>query len=274
MRQLTQILCAIKLRVLQGRGVLPVFRILEAIVFGTRVRADILDYLLKHYYLSKFRRDWLLCDSPPHFEDNRCFLHLWYLSRGTRWPLGRNPDFLARGLFNREVMRAGDRVLDICCGDGFFDFLFYSGIAGQVDAIDIDRSAIAMANRYHLANNVSYRVLDCVKEELPQGSYDVVVWDGAIAHFTKDEVANVMAKIKNALGSDGILVGSEALETWEGKTWDHHLAFPEPADLRQFLLQFFPHVLIKEIPPIRGRYREAYFRCGDKREELDGHQWS
>ena len=278
----TKIIHAVKSCVFQTRQLFPVIRILEAIAFGTQLRADILNWLLKQYYLSKFRRDWKFSATPPHFEDNRCFLNLWCVN-GDHWPLGRNPDFLTRGLLNREVMPTGCRVLDIGCGDGFFDYLFYSGVASHIDALDIEESAISLAEKYHQASNITYYVRDCVKQDFPKESYDVVVWDGAIGHFTEAEVATIMSKIQRVLGERGILVGSEALEPVERKSresshressyWDHYLAFFEAVDLKHFLEAFLPHVLVKEIPPIRGRYREVYFRCGYDLERLRGYPW-
>jgi SAM-dependent methyltransferase len=175
-------------------------------------------------------------------------------------------------------MYKGCRVLDIGCGDGFFDYLFYSGLAGHIDALDIEPSAIARARKYHQANNITYYIRDGIKQEFPNESYDVVVFDGSIGHFTEDEIATIMSRIHQVLGEGGILVGAEALEPVGKKGsgssyWDHYRGFPELVDLKDFLNPFFTCVLVKEIPAIRGRYREAYFRCGHDLERLRGYSW-
>lgn len=260
-------------QLLRHRRVAPLVRFGEALLFGTRVRGDVLELLLRQYYGSRFRRDWRWSRTEPHFEDHRCFLNLWSLPGEGRWPLGRNPDFLARGLFNRELMKPGDRVLDIGCGDGFFDYFFYSGVAKWIDALDIEPAAIAHARRYHGAPNINYRRADCVKDAFPHNAYDVVIWDGAIGHFSEAGVAAVMAKARQVLKPGGVLAGSEALEQPATKTWDHELAFPELGDLGRFLRRFFPAVALKEIPPVRGRYREALFRCALTREALAVCEW-
>jgi SAM-dependent methyltransferase len=252
----------------------PFIRILEAVAYGTRLRELVLEALLRRYHLSRFRRDWVWTTNPPHFEDHHCFLHLWN-ERGERpWPMGRNPDFLARGLHNRELIRPGDVVLNLCCGDGFFDYYFYSGVAGHVDGLDLDGRALCLARRNHSAPNITYHATDCIAVPFPREKYDRVFWDGALAHFEEKDVHTVMEKIRKVLPPGGILAGSEALENPEHKTVDHHQAFPEPPDLRRFLMKFFPYVVVKEIPPIRGRYREAYFRCSDDPGPLRGHPWS
>jgi ubiquinone/menaquinone biosynthesis C-methylase UbiE len=170
-------------------------------------------------------------------------------------------------------MHEGCRILDIGCGDGFFDYLFYSGVAGHIDALDIEPSAISLARKYHRTSNITYYVADCVRQDFPNLTYDVVVFDGAVAHFNESDISTIMSKIQRSLAGRGFLVGSEELVSAEEKSWDHFLAFPEPDDLRHFLEAFFPYVLVKEIPPMRGRYREAYFRCGYDLERLRGCRW-
>jgi len=264
---------SIRLKLLGTRQVLFLFGILETITWGTRLRAGILNYLLRKYYQSKFRRDWKYCLKPPHFEDNRCFLNLWYVNGNNPWPLGRNPDFLTRGFLNREMMSVGCKILDLCCGDGLFDYLFYSGLANHIDALDVDKSAISIAKKYHRASNITYYLSDCINNDFPNSDYDVVVWDGAIGHFHQKDAEKILIKIKNVIGERGILVGSEVLEPEERKSWDHYMTFCEPSNMRNFLKMVFPHVIVKEIPSIRRRYREVYFRCGNNLERLKGYQW-
>lgn len=251
----------------------PAVRWAEALIFGTRLRGALLEGLLRHHHLSRFYRDWYWTREKPHFEDHHNFLQLWRLTGEASWPLGRNPDFLIRGTLNRELIRPDDDVLDIACGDGFFDASFYSGAARRVDALDIDPEALARARRHHRAPNVLFHRLDAVKDPFPGGPYRVIFWDGAIAHFTEAEVGAVMEKVRGALAPGGVLAGSEALEPPQGKSWDHHLAFAEPEDLKPFLLKWFPCVAVKEIPPIRGRYREVYFRCALTPEAIAGCAW-
>ncbi len=222
---------------------------------------DLLESWVRHHHLSLFRKAWRTLKEPPHFEDHRNFLNLWYLDGKKGWPLGRNPDFLMRGLFNRMVIKKGDTVLDVCCGDGFFDYLFYSPLANQIDALDFDVEALKLARHYHQYVNIRYYQSNCLTESFPKNFYDVIIFDGAIAHFRKEEIDLLMNKFKGCLSAGGILVGSEALERLEEKTWDHHQIFPNAQDLEQFLKSYFPYVSVKTLDPIGDRYQEAYFRC-------------
>jgi SAM-dependent methyltransferase len=249
------------------------FRTAERVIFGAN-RLKLLELLVQQHHLSRFRCDWLLCKEQPHFEDHKNFLSLWQLKGEGSWPLGRNPDFLSRGFLNRELLCPTHRILDIACGDGFFDYMFYSGIVEKVDAIDIDQKALELARKFHQSKNITYHLLDAVTGKFPSDLYDIVFWDGAIAHFSHEEIECVMQKIKAVLPGSGVLAGSEALESPERKSYDHRLAMPEPPQWRDYLSRFFPHVRVKEIPAIRGRYREVYFRCGFQPDSLGGCPWS
>ncbi len=261
-------------RLIHRLGLYRMARLAEALVFGTRVREFLLGWLWRSYHRSLFRRQWVWTQEGPHFENNWNFLNLWYTPGNTPWPLGRNPDFLARGLYVRELIKPEFQVLDLGCGDGFYDYLFFSGAARHIDAIDIDAEAIRSAKRRHQASNITFHLQDCVSTPFPQAHYDLVVWDGAIAHFKPEDIRAVMEKIRRVLPAHGVLAGSEALEDPDHRTYDHHVVFPTPKDLRDYLIQFFPHVVVKEIPPIRGRYREAYFRCATDPQALKGCEWS
>jgi len=243
----------------------PIYRLLNVIIFGTKVRASLLNYLLNHYYRSKMRREWRFNKFPPHFEDNLSALKLW--------PITKNPDFLNRGLFNREVMNKESTVLNIGCGDGLYDSLFYSSVAKSIDAIDIDKSAIKFAIKNNSSENITYYELDCINKEFPKKSYDVVVLDGAIGHFNENDINIILSKIKNVIGNNGIFVGSEELSTLDVIPWDHFQAFPDLIDLKSLLQNFFPFVQTKEISPINDRYREGFFRCSLNRNVIEKYVW-
>jgi 2-polyprenyl-3-methyl-5-hydroxy-6-metoxy-1,4-benzoquinol methylase len=74
---------------------------------------------------------------------------------------------LFRGLYCAEIIRDGDVVLDVGCGDGSLTKRFLAARAFHVDAIDIEPSAIACASSHNRAPNITYTVLDAVKDPLP-----------------------------------------------------------------------------------------------------------
>jgi 2-polyprenyl-3-methyl-5-hydroxy-6-metoxy-1,4-benzoquinol methylase len=89
---------------------------------------------------------------------------------------------LSRGFFVADLLRDGDRLLDIGCGDGFFTNRFFAARCTHIDAIDNDAEAIRAACARHRASNITYALLDAAAQPFPNTRYDVIVWDGAIGH--------------------------------------------------------------------------------------------
>src|SRR6266496_364931 len=186
----------------------PLLCLGEQLIAGGRARERLLLWLLELHYESVFRRQWKWkCGGEePHFTDHRV--------RAFRFNYGDRPDspaFFYRGFFNSELIRSGDHVLDIGCGDGFFSRRFFATKAELVDAIDIDAAAIAAAKRCNKAINVSYHLMDAVNTQFPGTKYDVVVWDGALGHFPAEAMETVLRKILRCLPPDGVFGGSESL---------------------------------------------------------------
>lgn len=95
-----------------------------------------------------------------------------------------------------EKIRAGEKVLDVGCGNG--SLAFSMAKAGAiVSGIDINESLIQSARcRYEMAN-LSYFVGDVTKA-LPSGCFDVVVLSNVLEHIDdrKQLLMHVCEKIK------------------------------------------------------------------------------
>src|SRR6266853_6818633 len=72
----------------------------------------------------QFEAEWH-AGTPPEWYDHLIFQY-W------QWFYTRNPMSLERGIFNLLPMKHGCRVLDLCCGGGFFAYHFYSSRASRV----------------------------------------------------------------------------------------------------------------------------------------------
>jgi SAM-dependent methyltransferase len=158
------------------------------------------------------------------------------------------------------VIRDGDTVLDIGCGDGFFTARFVAPRCRSVDGVDVDPHAIASARRENAAPNVRYHLQDVVSEPFPGPRYDVIVWDGALGHFTPAESRTVLERIVSALAPEGIFCGSESLGD-EGV--DHQQFFPDLQSLHGTLAGQFPHLWFREVGYDVGGHarREALWRA-------------
>ena len=206
---------------------------------------------LRRYYGHQTRH--LGEDQKRHREwfDHRADLYCWAERRLPFW--------VERGVFSREVMFQGCRVLDLCCGDGFYSYYFYSGTAAHIDAVDQDPSAIAHARKWLEHPRISYLSLDIVREDFPESGYDVITWDGAIEYFSEDQIRTILAKCVRALKMhNGILNGYAVIPHHVGANPDHQHEFRSVEELKSLLREYFPAVgmLETEYPE---RYN-VYFR--------------
>jgi SAM-dependent methyltransferase len=226
--------------------------------------------LLDRHYRSLFRRQWDLVavEGQPHFFDHRHDAFPLLAGRG-------GAAVMARGFLASEILRVPDILLDIGCGDGFFDRQFFAERCAHIDAIDIEMPAIRHARRYNAAPNIAYHVLDAVNQPFPRERYDVVIWDSALGHFAPETTDGVLAKITDALDPGGAFVGSESLGD-EG--WDHLQHFASLDDIAAVLGAHFPYVQVRSMTYSlahgRGVRREAFWRCAFSPQRLDATAWS
>ncbi|MGB6785765.1 MAG: hypothetical protein WBE60_07795 [Nitrosotalea sp.] len=87
----------------------------------------------------KLIRDFWLSNKEPHFSDLRPAHLLFYKNKFPGW--------LNRGFYSRQAIRKGDIVMDIGCGNGFFDYFLFSDIASSIDAIDANEDALRIAKK-------------------------------------------------------------------------------------------------------------------------------
>ena len=238
----------------------------ENAVWGGERRERALLALLRRHYESLFRRQWMHSVEPPHFYDHRI--------GSFAFAIGVEPPFsYRRGFFATEVIRRGDVLLDIGCGDGFFARRFFSPLCSHVDAIDVEASAIDHARRRNSAPNIRYEVTDAVSESFPRQRYDVIVLDGALGHFSSTSAMRLLEKVAEALQPDGVFVGSESL----GFEGDDHLQFFDTLDdLASVLGAYFGEIELRSFDydlPSGFVRREAYWRCAEQRSRLDEASW-
>ncbi len=175
-------------------------------------------------------------------------------------------------MFSGLALKAGGRVLELACGDGFAARNFFSIRCREVVACDFDPSAIAAAQKYNRAENVTFLLAD-IRHAMPAGTFENVVWDAAIEHFTPEEIGLVLKNIRSRLTPDGILSGYTIVERETGvKSLTHHeYEFRDKVDLLRFLTPHFKNVTVFEtVYPSR---HNLYFWASDAVLPFDP-EWS
>jgi SAM-dependent methyltransferase len=219
-------------------------------------------------YKSKFNLDWKFSKTPPHFYNHRMGMSQFTFENKVYGPFT-----YYRGFFASQVIQDADKLLDIGCGDGFFTKRFFSVKCGHVDAVDIEPSAIHYALINNNAENIEYHLMDAVVKDFPRREYNVIVWDGAIGHFSPGSMEIMLQKIRTALSQDGIFAGSESLGEEEV---DHLTRFNSLDDFGNLFSKYFNFVEV-----CSKSYRlsdeftrhEAYWRCANQPDRLQGLTW-
>jgi SAM-dependent methyltransferase len=181
---------------------------------------------------------WALAPTPEHFDHTIDLYWQWRESRNSLW--------IERGAYGSLALRGGD-VLELCCGDGFNSRNFYSLRSRKVVACDFDPLAIKAAQRKNRARNVEYMLAD-IRTAMPPGTYENIVWDAAIEHFTPKETDKILRDIHARLAPGGILTGYTIVErATKVKMLSHHeYEFKSKEDLLGFLTPHFERAMVFE----------------------------
>jgi SAM-dependent methyltransferase len=228
-------------------GKLPMVNFFKKLSYLSR-KVSTFSHHLQMYY------EWTFAPQPEWFDH--------YCDQYYQFNLTRNPLWVERGTFGLLAIKPDSSILELCCGDGFNTFHFYSIRAKNIISVDFDETAISHAKKYNNTNNIEYRVSD-IRYEMPEGKYDNIVWDAAIEHFTEEEIAKLMFDIKSRLKENGVLTGYTIVENAEGTlSLSHHeREFKSKEDLKSFFEPHFKNVKVFEtIYPSR---HNLYFYASD-----------
>jgi SAM-dependent methyltransferase len=212
-------------------------------------------------HFAQFALQWGFHPRPEWFDH--------YLDQHWQFSSKNNGLWVERGVFSRMVLKSNAKLLEICCGDGFNARHFYSSKAASIMAIDFDKDAMLHAKRYNSVPNITYLQID-IRNGLPEGSFDNIVWDAAIEHFTEKEIDRLLREIVSRLGPDGILSGYTLTKAADGRKGNdlHEYEFKDKEDLRRFFTPHFKFVKVWEtIYPTR---HNLYFAASQAPIEVFG----
>ena len=105
-------------------------------------------------------------------------------------------------------MKAGDRVLDVCCGTG--DQVFYYAEAGMVaSGIDLDPNMIKLARkdkRKQALRNVSFQIADARNLPFKDNSFDYASISLALHEKDRNVRDRVISEMKRVVKKGGALI--------------------------------------------------------------------
>ena len=131
---------------------------------------------LKFWFNIQTKVDWNISMIASAYYDRHHPKHyLW---------LGHN-----RYLYDRIL--PGDRVLDIGCGNSYYQ-QWIAEKAAEVVGVDIREDRVALARRNNQKTNVHYELMD-VTRDLPEGRFDVVICSHVLEHL--DDPVEFLSKI-------------------------------------------------------------------------------
>jgi hypothetical protein len=202
---------------------------------------DYLIYLVSKllYALSKllYLREWRFNNTVPMFFKHQINFNYWRFNP-TEW------SFTLRGVHARQLMQPNCKVLDLCCGDGIYSYLFFSDTAVKIDAVDYDDDAINYASKFFKRDNINYKKINIITNNLPANDYDIVVWNAGICYFTINELHLILAKLIQSCKPNMILCGM--LPKANGHI-DHKTEFESIESLKTLFDNYFNNINIKAV---------------------------
>lgn len=140
--------------------------------------------------------DWYFGNKEPSSYKHEINLYNWMYEPS-------QVEFAEGGVFGRMLIHENNTVLDLCCGDGSYDYLFFSDIAGQIDAVDYDANSINYAKSAYKHKNINYICSDLLLFEYKDDFYDVVTWRAGAAYFAKKDRKTLFQFICKSLKKEG-----------------------------------------------------------------------
>jgi len=158
-----------------------------------------------------------------------------------------------------RVLPFGGRLLDLCSGDGFYDYWFYRH---RADVVCVEKNE--EAHRFaveHWSHPKITHILDDVLTYWPTPDFDVVLIRGAIEHFDRKQQQQLFAKARMALKPGGYFCGDTPAKQEDGNKAleSHEYEWADEAEMRRELAQVFSDI---ETWSLKSENRTTLFwRC-------------
>lgn len=159
------------------------------------------------------------------------------------------------------VLPLGGTLLNLCSGDGFYDYYFYRKRAGEIVAVELNREALEHARRLHSAPNITYLQESVLTYDPPEGYFDVVVIRGAIEHFNRQDQCTIMQKAAKALKVGGWFCGDTPArrENNQKHLSMHEFEWADEQEMKRELGSVFQHIETGTL--VSEKVTTLFWRC-------------
>lgn len=159
------------------------------------------------------------------------------------------------------VLPLRGKLLNLCSGDGFYDYHFYSKRAGEILSVELNEEPLNQARRLHSSPNIKYMQKNVLTFDPPESYFDVVVIRGAIEHFSRHDQHVIMEKALKALKPEGWFCGdtpARRLDNSKHLTL-HEFEWADEREMRQELSHCFQYIETSSL--ISDRVTTLFWRC-------------
>lgn len=185
--------------VLKNRLTKETSKIINYILFIFLKPLFLISIKIQNLYVKiSINKDWMFARKLPNFYKQENNLYSWI----------RNPSnvhMFVSPAIARRFLTKDSVVLDIGCGDGYIDYLFFSDISKCIDAVDISKEAIKFAKKNFKKANLRYINKDILNHNFKENYYDYIFWNDSFDYFSNDEKQILIDKIKFSLKESGYL---------------------------------------------------------------------
>ena len=211
---------------------------LTVVIFGAL--SSVLEKCLELTTKVTFYATWFY-DAPDYFDHKFDLYYVWKAKNSINW--------IDRGVLNSIAISKFDRpkVMELCCGDGFFTRMFYRNISDEVFAYDYCEEAIKHARSHYQIKGLQFEVLDinCLDvNKYKDDNITNVIFDAAIAYFSEKQTEDMLIKVKAILAKKkGIFSGTCPLNKDE-EIKNTYQRFDCPEKLEILLGRYFNNVKV------------------------------
>lgn len=143
-------------------------------------------------------------------------------------------------------LKAGDKILDMCCGPGNTTFAIAKmlGNNSKIKGIDLSEGQIEMARKRNHFSNVEFMVMDASNTSFAEGEFDKVIIPHALHEMSGSDRLEVFKEARRILKEGGTLAVLEMdnpssffLRLFIGFWWFYWLPFNFETPTRRDMLK-------------------------------------